>query len=134
MYLLDKKTICALSSGAGSGAISVLRLSGPDAKKIILEMAPGLKTKSEKKPLESHKIYYTKLKTKKNEVIDEFVITVFDQNKSYTGEESIEISCHGSPHIVQKILSELVSCGCRLAERGDFTYRAFMSGKSCMRA
>lgn len=121
----DKKTICALASGAGNGAIAILRISGSDTEKIIKSLCPGL----EKKKLESHRVYLTKAKNANGETIDEVLITFFETNKSYTGEMSAEISCHGSSYIVKTLLSELVRFGARQAERGEFTFRAFMNDR-----
>lgn len=121
----ESKTICALASAAGSAAISVIRMSGKDSYKIIQKACPGLG----KKKLESHKVYLTKLFSIKNEEIDQVVVTTFDQGKSYTGEQAVEISSHGSPHITQKILEALIIYGAVIAEKGEFTYRAFMNNK-----
>lgn len=121
----DKKTICALASGAGSGAIAVLRLSGTNTEAIINNLCPGLQHKK----LESHRVYLTKAKNEKGEVLDEVLVTFFANNKSYTGEASAEISCHGSSYIATTLLSELVRLGARQAERGEFTFRAFMNDR-----
>ncbi len=121
----DQQTICALATPAGAGAISVVRISGDQAKDIILAACPGLKNKN----IESHKAYFTKLKNDKNENIDEVVVTYFADHKSYTGESSAEISCHGNPLITEKILNRLHQLGARSADRGEFTYRAFMNDK-----
>lgn len=121
----DKKTICALASGAGNGAIAVLRLSGSETEKIIKSLCPGLQNKK----LESHRVYLTKAKNAAGETVDEVLVTFFQTNKSYTGEMSAEISCHGSSYIVKSLLSELVRLGARQAERGEFTFRAFMNDR-----
>jgi len=121
----ESKTICALASGSGSGAISVIRMSGPDAFKIIQNGCPGLR----KKNLESHRAYLTKFFSAENFFIDQVLITCFAAGHSYTGEESVEISCHGSQHIVQRILENLVLFGAFTAIKGEFTYRAFMNNK-----
>ena len=125
MFLIDKKTICALASGAGTGAISLIRVSGPDAKKIILEACPGLKKKS----IQSHRAYLSKFRDSSGALVDEPLVLYFENNKSYTGEETVEINCHGSPLIAKKIIERLTELGCRSAEPGEFTFRAFMNGK-----
>lgn len=121
----DQQTVCALATPAGAGAISVVRMSGHQSLDIIKKACPGLAEKN----LESHKAYYTKIKTNKNEIIDEVLVTYFADKKSYTGEASVEISCHGNPLISKVILDRLCELGARLANRGEFTYRAFMNDK-----
>ena len=127
-YLLgDKETICALATPQGRGGISVIRISGPQSVKIVRKIAPFLS-----KNLQSHKVYFGILRRsqkKTDELIDEVLITVFLNDRSYTGETLIEISCHGSPLIVKEIIEALLENGARLAKPGEFTYRAFMNGK-----
>lgn len=121
----EAKTICALASAAGTAAISVIRLSGPSSYSIIQKACKSLS----KKKLESHRVYLAKIYNSKNETIDQVVITAFDHGKSYTGEETIEISAHGSSHVTKKILEALVEFGAVIAEKGEFTYRAFMNDR-----
>ena len=121
----ETKTICALASAVGTAAISVIRLSGPDSYNIIQKACKSLS----KKKLESHRVYLAKISNSKNEAIDQVVVTAFDQGKSYTGEETIEISSHGSPHVTKKILEALVEYGAVIAGKGEFTYRAFMNDR-----
>ncbi|MEZ0390796.1 MAG: tRNA uridine-5-carboxymethylaminomethyl(34) synthesis GTPase MnmE, partial [Pseudobdellovibrionaceae bacterium] len=82
---------------------------------------------------ESHHAYYGILRSQKlsikSDPIDEVVVTYFQKGRSFSGEDTIEISCHGSPQIVREILSELINAGGRPADRGEFTYRAFMNGR-----
>lgn len=120
----DNKTICALASAHGASAISVIRLSGPDSYKIIKMACPGLK----RKPLESHRVYLAKFFNHVS-VVDQVLVTCFDHGHSYTGEETIEISCHGSAHIVSKIIEHLIDLGALSAIKGEFTYRSFMNGR-----
>lgn len=120
----DKDTVCAVSTPHGVGGISVIRISGAQAVEIISKVCPFILRK-----LESHRAYYGNLIDRNGQVIDEVVATYFTQGKSFTGEHTFEISCHGSPSICQSILSELVYFGARPADRGEFTYRAFMNGK-----
>ncbi len=123
--LRDKDTICALATAHGLGAISVVRISGPKAAEIIRRIAAFLPEN-----LESHKIYYGVLKDVENqEPLDEVLVSSFLSGRSFTGETAFEISCHGSEAVVNQILRNLVLAGARPAERGEFTYRAFMNGR-----
>ena len=121
----DKDTICALATAHGIGAISVLRISGSRAAEITRKIAAFLPEN-----LESHKIYFGTVKSVEGGTpIDEVLISFFAEGRSFTGEETMEISCHGSETIVAEILANLVKAGARPAERGEFTYRAFMNGR-----
>ena len=120
-------TIVALATPSGAGAIAVIRVSGPDAIKIV---APLFKAKS-KKPLEdqpTHTIHLGNVMDGER-TIDEVLASVFRAPKSYTGEETVELSCHGSPYIQQEIIQLLIRKGCRSAEAGEFTLRAFLNAK-----
>ena len=119
------ETICTLSTPAGTGAIGLIRISGKKSLEILQSV---FVSKSNKTLFEPNKVYMGTI-IDKNEIIDEVLITYFKQPNSYTGENLIEISCHGSVYIQRSILELLVSKGCRLAEPGEFTLRAFMSGK-----
>jgi tRNA modification GTPase len=122
--LSNQDTICALATANGVGAIGVIRLSGKDSWNVV--------TKLFSKSLEngeSHKAYFGVIKSENGDLIDEVLVTLFEDGKSFTGEESAEISCHGSPYIQQQIVSALIGAGCRLAEPGEFTQRAFLNGK-----
>jgi tRNA modification GTPase len=121
----DLDTICAISTPTGVGGISVLRLSGPASLVIASKSCAFLPETPQ-----SHKVYFGVLKETLPPFlpIDEVLATYFQKGKSYTGEETIEISCHGSTYLAQKILKVLISSGARLAEPGEFTYRAFMNG------
>jgi tRNA modification GTPase len=121
----DRDTICALATAHGLGAISVVRISGPQAVRITRKLAAFLPKK-----LKSHKIYYGIVRAPdSSRSLDEVLIAYFAEGRSFTGEATLEISCHGSQTVVSEILEALVSCGARPAERGEFTYRAFMSGR-----
>ncbi len=127
MFSADRelKTICALMTGPGSAAVAVIRLSGLDAFKIIQKSCPSLI----KKKLESHKSYLAKFFDQNNNLIDQPLITLFSKGQSYTGDETVEISCHGSMYIVKKVIDTLIVFGATTAEKGEFTYRAFMNDK-----
>ncbi|MFV8224301.1 tRNA uridine-5-carboxymethylaminomethyl(34) synthesis GTPase MnmE [Christiangramia aquimixticola] len=120
-------TIVALATPSGAGAIAVIRVSGPQAIEIV---APLFKAKS-KKLLEeqaTHTIHLGNIMDGER-TLDEVLVSVFRAPKSYTGEETIEISCHGSPFIQQEIIQLMIRKGCRSAEAGEFTLRAFLNAK-----
>jgi tRNA modification GTPase len=120
-------TICALAT-PGHGAIAVIRVSGPDAIGIteaIFHPATADKRLSEQAP---NTIHFGTIH-KGEEIIDEVLVSLFKAPHSYTGEDSIEISCHGSPYIQQQILELLISHGAEPAKPGEFTQRAFLNGK-----
>ncbi|MCR5561038.1 MAG: tRNA uridine-5-carboxymethylaminomethyl(34) synthesis GTPase MnmE [Bacteroidales bacterium] len=115
-------TICAPATPVGGGAISIIRVSGPDALRLadsIVQFHTGAALSSEG---------YT-LKYGTIPGVDEVLVSIFRAPHSYTGEDSVEISCHASSYIVQKILLLLVAAGGRMAEAGEFTRRAFVNGK-----
>lgn len=121
----DRDTICALATAHGTGAISIVRISGARAIEITRKIAAFLPTNPE-----SHKIYYGFLEAVDGKTaIDEVLVSYFKEGRSFTGEDCIEISCHGSGLLVDEILRNLISAGARAAERGEFTYRAFMNGR-----
>ncbi len=120
-------TIVALASAPGAGAIAVIRVSGPKA---IALTSPVFKARN-KKALEeqaSHAIQLGNIVDGKR-IIDESLVSVFKGTRSYTGEPTVEISCHGSPFIQQEIINLLLKQGCRSAKPGEFTMRAFLNGK-----
>ena len=121
---LKTDLICALATGNGIGAISIIRVSGPGSKSFL-----GTSFSKNLEHQASHSLHFGLLKNLEGALIDEVLISVFDENKSFTGEESIEISCHGSPFIQQQILALLCSLSCRMAGPGEFTQRAFLNGK-----
>jgi tRNA modification GTPase len=117
-------TICAIATPNGIGAISVIRVSGKDTlAKVSTVFSKNLTDK------ESHTVHFGNFKSLDQELIDEVLVTIFHHGRSFTGEESAEIACHASPYVQQQILQALLSIGCRLAEPGEFTMRAFMNGK-----
>ena len=123
--VIDSETICALATAHGIGAISVIRVSGVQAAGVVTKLAAFLPEN-----LESHKIYYGFLKADDGVcVLDEVLVSYFAAGRSFTGEPCFEISCHGSESIVNEILRHLVLAGARPARRGEFTFRAFMSGR-----
>lgn len=117
-------TIVALATAPGIGAIAVIRLSGNKAIDIVNEIFPAKDLSQQG----THTLHFGILKYN-NEVLDEVVISLYKNPKSYTGEDVIEISCHGSPFIQEKILKTICALGARMAKAGEFTQRAFLNGK-----
>lgn len=115
-------TICALATAPG-GAIGIIRISGPQALEILSRIFS--KNLSNAKP---NTIHFGRIKDG-DEVIDEVLVSVFHAPHSYTGENSVEISCHGSRYILNKVLAFLIANGCRQADPGEFTMRAYLNGK-----
>ena len=126
--MMKKDNICALATASGMGAIAVIRVSGPDA---IALCTPLFKSVKEGKSLLNQKTHTIHLGTIMDgtQLVDEVLVSVFKGPNSYTGENIVEISCHGSNYIQQQILQLLIKNGCRTAEPGEFTFRAFMNGK-----
>lgn len=122
--MLNNETIVALSSAAGTGAIAIIRLSGERAFEITEKIFIG-KNLAEQN---SHTLHFGKI-VEENKVIDEVVVGVFKAPNSYTSENVVEISCHGSVFIQQKIIALLLKNGARAAKAGEFTLRAFIHGK-----
>jgi tRNA modification GTPase len=119
-------TIIALATPPGIGAISIIRLSGPDSINAIDKIFLGKQRICDSR---SHTVHYGNI-IEKDEIIDNVLISVFRSPNSYTGEDSTEISTHGSPLIVQKIISLIINnSNVRLAEPGEFTKRAFLNGR-----
>lgn len=116
--------ICALATANGIGAISVIRISGIGSKALV---SKNFSKNLSDKP--SHTLHFGVFTDGNKNAIDEVLVSVFDEGKSFTGEESVEISCHGSVYIQQQILQTLCASGFRLAEPGEFTQRAFLNGK-----
>jgi tRNA modification GTPase len=121
----DDDTICALSTPAGVGGIAVIRVSGNQALGLTKQIARFLPDSPE-----SHRVYFgTVHGIDSDDALDEVLISFFRHGRSFTGEETCEISCHGGTVVSSSILRELVKAGCRMAGRGEFTYRAFMNGR-----
>ncbi|MFD1553220.1 tRNA uridine-5-carboxymethylaminomethyl(34) synthesis GTPase MnmE [Putridiphycobacter roseus] len=123
MANLSENTICALSTAQGMGAIAVIRVSGPNAFPIVESIFS--KSLSDKK---SHTAHFGEIRSN-DAVIDEVLVTVFKNPTSFTGEDSIEIACHGSVYIQQEIIQLLIEKGAQMAKPGEFSMRAFMNGK-----
>lgn len=123
----QEECICALATPAG-GAIGIIRLSGSNAISLtdkIFQSANG-KSLEEAKP---YTLHYGEIKDKDGNTIDDVLVSVFRAPHSYTGENSTEISCHGSRYILQQVLHRFTEVGCRQAEPGEYTRRAYLNGK-----
>ncbi|MEL0073211.1 MAG: tRNA uridine-5-carboxymethylaminomethyl(34) synthesis GTPase MnmE, partial [Flavobacteriaceae bacterium] len=125
--MLSEGTIIALSTPQGNGALGVIRLSGPLAlEKTKLFFHPKVKnTDVFAQPNRTHFGEFIS----QQELIDEVVVTFFKGPHSYTGEDIIELSCHGSPFIIQKIMSTYLEAGIQPAQAGEFTLRAYLNKK-----
>ncbi len=118
-------TICAVATPLGRGGIGLVRVSGSQALNIVQQFCSFLPNKPE-----SHKIYYGYFTSlDEEESIDEVLVSYFAKSRSYTGEECLEISCHGNPLILEEVVEKLCQKGARTAHRGEFTFRAFMNGR-----
>ena len=122
-YFNTEDTICAITTGGSMSAIAIIRISGENAIGIVNSVFSKDISKSK-----THTLHFGNF-TYKREVIDEVLISIFRGSKSFTGEESVEISCHGSIYIQNKIIQVLIDSGCRLATSGEFSMRAFKNGK-----
>ena len=122
-------TICAIATAQG-GAIGIVRVSGAEA----LSITDKIFHPTEKNPLplterKAYTVNFGQIKTKKGAIVDEVLVSLFRAPHSYTGENSVEISCHGSAYILQQVMQLLINNGCRTAGPGEFTQRAFLNGK-----
>ena len=117
-------TIVAIATPPGIGAIGVLRLSGDQSFQIINKLFPSKNLNNQ--PANTLHVGYLK---EGDDILDEVVISIFKKPASYTGEDVIEISCHGSPYVQQQVLDALIRNGARLARAGEFTQRAFLNKK-----
>ena len=124
-------TICAISTPYGSGGIAVIRVSGESAIQIVDRLFHGRKSLTQ---AAAYTIHYGEIRRKSEdakgeEILDQVLVSVFRAPHSFTGEDVVEIACHGSIYIQQTLLNWLVDAGCHLAKAGEFTQRAFLNGK-----
>ena len=127
MYIKNEDTICAPATIPGTGAISVIRVSGPEALAIadkVIKCRRGNISDAK-----GYTILFGKALDASGNTIDEVLVSVFRAPHSYTGENSVEISCHASSYIVSSVMNLLYAAGCRAAEPGEFTQRAYLNGK-----
>lgn len=129
MNILSKDTICAVATAPG-GAIGIIRVSGEQAiaitDRIFMPIGANGKTLAQRKP---YTLAYGNIVTAQGDIIDQVLVSIFHAPHSYTGEQSVEISCHASTYILQQVMQLLVANGCRPAEPGEYTQRAFLNGK-----
>jgi tRNA modification GTPase len=126
--MLLQDTIAAPATAAGMGAIAVIRVSGKGAIAITSGLFSREKGKKKLTEIGTHRIVFGRFVSGEEE-IDEILVSLFRAPHSYTGEDTTEISCHGSPYIQERIMDALLQAGCRKANPGEFTLRAFINGK-----
>jgi len=124
--MFSDDTICAIATANGRGAIAIIRISGSDSLKVVKKIFKPKKGTLEN--IKSHRLYYGEI-FENESIIDDVLMTYFKAPQSYTGEDSVELSCHGSIYIQQKIMELLINNGIRTAKAGEFTLRAFLNGK-----
>ena len=125
---MTNETICAISTAPGVGGIAVIRISGPEAIAICDRLFQARRAGKTLSAQPAYSLTYGTLAAD-GETIDDVMMALFRAPHSFTGEDTVEITCHGSTYIQQRVLRALVATGCRLAKPGEFTQRAFMNGK-----
>lgn len=123
----NQETIVAIASGTG-GAIALIRTSGPDAIAIADRIFSGVSNKSLTQS-KGFTLHYGYIRNELGEIIDDVILSLFKAPHSYTGEDMVEVTCHGSTYIQQEILRLFIQHGARMAQGGEFTLRAYMAGK-----
>ncbi len=123
-YFHSQDTIIALSTPSGEGAIGVIRLSGNEAITLVDQVFHGKNLNEQP----SHTLHFGTIR-QKGEIIDEVVVSLFIAPRSFTKENVVEISCHGSTYIIQQIIQLFINLGARLAQPGEFTQRAYLNGQ-----
>jgi tRNA modification GTPase len=118
-------TIVALATPSGVGAIGVIRLSGPDAIRIANSVFHGKDLEQQA----SHTVHFGTIRNDEGRILDEVLATVFVAPRSYTGENVVEVSCHGSDYIIQELMQLFIQKGARTANPGEYTLRAFLNGQ-----
>jgi tRNA modification GTPase len=122
-FVQNNDTICALSTANGMGAIALIRVSGEKAFELVSTVFS-----KDLSQVKTHTAHFGRIRNGED-IIDEVLLTVLHGGKSFTGEPTVEIACHGSTYIQQQLLQLLIAKGCRTAQPGEFTMRAFMNGK-----
>ncbi len=120
---METDTIANISTPLGFGGVGVIRISGPRSLEIVLKL---LQKKQKITPRRAHHVF---LKDREGKSLGDAIVIYFKKPKSYTGEDVVEIQTFGSPVLMNKILSEIISLGARLSKPGEFTERAYLSGK-----
>ncbi|MCK5906962.1 MAG: tRNA uridine-5-carboxymethylaminomethyl(34) synthesis GTPase MnmE, partial [Flavobacteriales bacterium] len=121
-------TIVALATPAGVGAIGIVRLSGEKSIEICNEVFNSVKGEKDLREQKSHTLHFGTINDG-DRIIDEVLVSIFKGITSYTGETSVEVSCHGSQYILQEVINLFIRKGARMAKPGEFTLRAFTNGK-----
>ncbi|MCR9132879.1 MAG: tRNA uridine-5-carboxymethylaminomethyl(34) synthesis GTPase MnmE [bacterium] len=121
----QKRSIAAIATPVGEGGIAVIRVSGKDAFEKVNAVFRG----KDLTQVPSHTVHFGKIVDENNLPVDEVLATVFKSPRSYTGENTVEISCHGGVLVTQKVLETILETGVKAAEAGEFTHRAFLNGK-----
>ncbi|MDR2859663.1 MAG: 50S ribosome-binding GTPase, partial [Mediterranea sp.] len=124
---MNSDTICAIATAQG-GAIGMIRVSGPNAITITDVLFTPIQNNERLKEKSPYTLTLGRIHNG-DEIIDEVLVSLFRSPHSYTGENSTEITCHGSPYIIQQIMQLLIANGCRMARPGEYTQRAFLNGK-----
>jgi len=123
--ITQKEPIAAIATPIGEGGIAVIRVSGKNSIETVNRAFEGANLTKQ----DSHTVHFGKIVNKNGQVVDEVLVTLFHSPKSYTGEETAEISCHGGVLVTQAVLETILELGVRAAEAGEFTQRAFLNGK-----
>lgn len=126
MYKED--TIAAVATPVGEGGVGIVRVSGPDAERIARQIFS--RSGGRNGSLRSHTLHYGTIREPRTgELLDEVLMTLMRKPRSYTGEDVVEVHCHGGPFLVRRVLELILACGARHAEQGEFTKRAFLNGR-----
>jgi len=129
MSIYGKETIAAIATGLTDSGIGIIRISGKDAVLIADKIFRSPSGKQILKSAESHRMYYGFISDMNNDIVDEIMAVVMKAPRSFTGEDTVEIQCHGGVLVMQKILELVIKSGARMAEPGEFTKRAFLNGR-----
>jgi tRNA modification GTPase len=126
--MYEQDTIAAIATPIGEGAVGIVRVSGPDAERIAAEIF--VREQGKNGTLASHRLYHGRVQHPgSKKILDEILLAVMRKPRSYTGEDVVELYCHGGPFVVRKVLELVLSRGVRHAEPGEFTKRAFLNGR-----
>lgn len=129
LKIVNDDTIAAISTSPGEGGIGIVRMSGADSLNILLKLFAWTKGELNKDIIIRRRMYYGKVLDENSDVIDEVLTVYMEGPNTYTGEDIVEINCHGSMVALRKTLTRVLSLGARLAEPGEFSKRAFLNGK-----
>jgi tRNA modification GTPase len=126
--MYEQDTIAAIATPAGEGAVGIVRVSGPAAERMASDVFVRRKDKNGR--LQSHRLYHGRIQEPHSKrVLDEVLLAVMREPRSYTGEDVVEVYCHGGPFVLRRVLELFLSLGARSADPGEFTKRAFLNGR-----